>query len=83
MEAMMSCAILVHAPTMNIIVGPFSDEAAADEWINKKRKNPDGYLGVINGINFSFEVLPFQSADMIPTKDAAQVELPFSPSPIK
>jgi hypothetical protein len=67
---------------MNIIVGPFSDEDAADEWIAKKREDPNGYLGVMNGSNFSFEVLPFQSADIAPTKDTAQAELPFGQSPI-
>lgn len=76
----MQQVIVVHAPTLVIVVGPFPGENEADEWIAEKRKNPNGYLGVVNGSNLSFEVLPFQSPTLFRGKNPAQEELPLKPA---
>jgi hypothetical protein len=73
----MQQVIVVHAPTLTIVVGPFSGEDAADEWIAEKRKNPNGYLGVVNGSNLSFEVLPLQPPALFRGTNPAQQELPL------
>lgn len=60
----MPCCIVVQTPAMRLVVGPFDEMEDADQWIARKRENPNGYLGVEQGRDFSFEVVPLQSPDL-------------------